>query len=190
MKRRDRQRWAAARTLPQLGELVALWLEGKIPSQPGYQPNCGPDPETLPLMPTLAAINRAGFVTCSSQPGFDGPGFDGAHWQQRAAVEGFVTEEAGRLCELVSAQPELGLRVHLVANETDYIGEPVTRREGEPYTWFGHRLDHGAVADLYDVCSREMVTLLYAAVQVTVFDREWGRDSVLWPVLQEFADTA
>lgn len=39
----DLTAWRQARSLPELGELTALWLEGAITSQPGYAPGYGPD---------------------------------------------------------------------------------------------------------------------------------------------------
>ncbi|GGZ19658.1 DUF6919 domain-containing protein [Streptomyces nitrosporeus] len=35
MSRADRRRWRSARTVADLGELMALWLEGEIASRPG-----------------------------------------------------------------------------------------------------------------------------------------------------------
>ncbi len=58
----DRQAWAAARDLADADRLTALWLEGAIWSRPAYAPNFGPDPETEPLIATLAAANRAGYL--------------------------------------------------------------------------------------------------------------------------------
>ena len=75
MRRTDRKRWASARTPADVGELTAQWLEGRIASQPGYAPGCGPDPETADLTGVLAACNRAGFITDTSQPGESGPGY-------------------------------------------------------------------------------------------------------------------
>jgi len=92
MSRSDRRRWRSARTVSDLGELMALWLEGKIASRPGYQPRYGPEDETAHLVPTLAALCRAGYVTTQSQPGLVGTGTDGLWWEQRAAVELVVTD--------------------------------------------------------------------------------------------------
>src|SRR6266496_4268047 len=39
----DAARWRAARTLADLGELTAQWLEGKIASIPAVVPGCGPE---------------------------------------------------------------------------------------------------------------------------------------------------
>lgn len=60
--------WRDARTLADLGELTARWLEGTVGSVPGTVPGCGPDEETGPLVAVLATANRAGFVT-SAGPG-------------------------------------------------------------------------------------------------------------------------
>ncbi|WP_157881130.1 DUF6919 domain-containing protein [Streptomyces griseoruber] len=68
----DRRRWRSAHTVADLGELMALWLEGELRSWPGYMPGCGPDEETTHLIPSLAALNRAGFLTIASQPGETG----------------------------------------------------------------------------------------------------------------------
>ncbi|MDQ3275031.1 MAG: hypothetical protein M3Q39_08390 [Actinomycetota bacterium] len=91
MSRADADAWYRARSLADLGELTARWLEGGIGSRPGYQPRCGPDVETRRLIPTLAALNRGGYLTNSSQPG-EAPtvGYDGRLWSQRAAVSGFT----------------------------------------------------------------------------------------------------
>lgn len=65
MNRADRQRWASARDLADLGELTALWCTGDIGETPGH---CGgPDAETRPYLRILAAANRRGFVTENSQ---------------------------------------------------------------------------------------------------------------------------
>src|ERR1700678_2550864 len=107
MSHADREAWASARTLADLGELTAQWLEGGIISQPGYAPGCGPDEETVPLIPILATLNRAGFVTSGSQPGDAGYGSEGTGWQQRAAVEGFA--DAALLVRLSDAAYDAGL---------------------------------------------------------------------------------
>jgi hypothetical protein len=70
MPRATRQRWQEASTLRELGELTALWLEGKLDSQPGYVPRVGPDKETTELVAVLARLNRIGYLTDSSQPGW------------------------------------------------------------------------------------------------------------------------
>src|SRR5690242_948094 len=95
---RNRQGWACARTLADLGQLTARWLEGDLATVPGY--GCRPAAETALLVPVLAAVNRAGYVTAGSQPGHAGPGYDRARWEQRAAVEGLAAPPlAARIAE-------------------------------------------------------------------------------------------
>jgi hypothetical protein len=79
-------RWHAGRTIADLGELTAQWLEGSIASGPWYGGR--PEDETTPLIPVLAAVNRAGFVTDFSQPGEK---LDEDGCAQRASVGGFTT---------------------------------------------------------------------------------------------------
>jgi len=206
MSKADREKWAAARTLADLGELTAQWLEGRIASQPSYYG--GPDSETAPLVPVLAKLNRAGFVTSGSQPAFNGAGYDGAHWKQRAAVEAY-------------ADPPLALRVLRVAQETGLIivawppsslprwryrydrAVAVTRTDGcDPacptrhadgcdYTWFGTQVPRRHLRSRhigYGICHRDAVKALCGAWQVTVYDPEWGRGDLLWHVLAQALD--
>lgn len=189
MSAADRAAWGSARTLAELGELTARWLEGGLASQPGY---CGPsDIEDPALVPMLAKLNRAGFMTTGSQIGEDGPGYDGAHWQQRATVEGFATQDValeiiGTLAptELVtisygpSSLPRWRYRYgHAMV---------VTRRGDHDYTRFGVQLPRRHIRDPwlgYGICHQDAVTALCNAWQVTVIDLEWGRPDVLWRVL-------
>lgn len=191
MRTRDRKRWQAASTLPELGELVARWLEGTIPSQPGWQPNHGPDEETADLVPALAAACRAGYVTYSSQPGFAGLGFDGAFWRQWAAVEGFIGyDDCVRLYEIIREVPGLAC----VAIMPSYAGTgsyriPVSTREREVTCSFGGGLTRAEIEELYgEDCSADMVGQLQRALQLTIVDTEFNRDSVLWPALERFAE--
>ena len=198
--------WRAARTLADLGELTARWLEGTIPSQPGYEANHGPDPETLPLVPVLARLNRAGFVTSGSQPGFDGKGCDGAHWKQRAAVEAYCSGETlDRLrsaCRIdgwpllivQKAPPRRYSYDRAVAvTRTDGCDPacPTRHPDGCDYTWFGTVVPRRHIRDPhvgYGICHRDAVNALCSAWQVTVIDPEWGRTDLLWDVLGKVAD--
>jgi hypothetical protein len=198
VKRSDRKQWRAARTLADLGELTARWLEGDLRSQPGYMPNCGPDDETTRLVGTLATACRSGFLTEVSQPGKPlRAGYDGAMWQQRAAVSGFVADEE-LLDRIFDAADAAGLEViaHPPADGSDgWTPEPlegryaVTTRDGRPFTGFGGFLDESEIAERYDACHPEALRAVAAAWQVTVIDPVWGRDGALWPLLDDlFAD--
>jgi len=187
--RNDLAAWREARTLAHLGELTAQWLEGTIASQPGY---CGPsDIEDPAMVPVLARLNRAGFVTIGSQAGESGPGHGGARWEQCAAVEGFAdTRLAFRLA---GAAGDAGLDyvlhdpVNLPRWRYRYHGAViVTRRNGHPYTSFGCQLPRRHIRDPhvgYGACRQDAVRALCGAWQVTLIDPEWGRSGVLWDVL-------
>lgn len=190
MNRADRRLWTSARTLADLGELTAQWLEGVIAAVPGY---CGgPAEETASLVPVLAAANRAGFVTDSSQPGGSGPG-----WQQRAAVQGFADDATlERLREACTGHPEIYAIVNRAPRWFIRSGTatPVTRCSGRDVTRFGARLSCGHLSDAwtgYGECSDDAVQAVCDAWQVTLVDTEWGReDSPLWAALERFAGAA
>ena len=182
MPRQDRRRWRTARTLADLGELTAQWLEGRISSRPGYEPCCGPEDETAHLVPVLAAANRAGYVTACSQPGSDE-----SVWRQRAGVEGLADQETAT--SLVDAMGDLVVVAVPVRHwwRRNRHRIPVTTREGKPSTWFGMHLTRGQLAHEFDVCHPAAISALARAWQVTVIDPVWGRDDVLWPRLSRWA---
>ena len=94
----DAADWPATRTLADLGELPALFLKGQIQQTP--TDGGPPDPETAPLIPVLAACNRAGFITHMSQPGIM-PNRHGS--AQRADVSGYASSETfARLTTVVA----------------------------------------------------------------------------------------
>jgi hypothetical protein len=187
----DLAAWQSARTLADLGDLTARWIEGGLASQPGY---CGSsdvdDPERL--VPLLARLNRAGFVTTGSQEAFNGTGYDGAHWQQRATVEGFATGVA--LMRFSDAAHDAGLlavaydppsRFRWRYGYRDSVA--VTTREGRYRTGFGVQLPRRHIRDGwigYGMCHRDAVKALCGAWQLTLIDPEWGRPDVLWETLE------
>jgi hypothetical protein len=183
--------WADAHTLTDLGELTARWLEGNLPAgHPNYGlpgEAVGPDPETEPLVPTLAAANRAKFVTITSQPGEpDETGYDGAWWQMRAAVEGFTDlATLTRLDQAVQGHPDLLLIGHRSWSKRPSSGVPVTLRAGLAYTSFGWRMTKRYLRFAYSGCHRDALAALYGAWQVTLIDLVWSRDTKLWPLLTD-----
>jgi hypothetical protein len=191
MSASDRSAWQAARTLADLGELTAQWLEGGITSIPGY---CGrPDEETEALIPALARLNRAGFVTDTSQPGLIEHGGSGTMLEQRAAVQGYAglrlisrlakaAGEAGMLTILFSPAELPRWRYRYGQSVT------VTRVNGRRFTGFGVQLPRRHIRDGwigYGICHPDATAALCSAWQVTVADPEWGRPDVLWRVLEQ-----
>lgn len=184
MRRKDRAQWQTARTLGELGELTARWLEGDLASQPGYQANCGPERETLELIPTLARLNRAGFLTDCSQPGEQPTiGLDGAIWRQRAAVTGFASPPLAE--RLAHAARDAGFIVHSTTAGREKLEDriAVTTRDGQIVTGFGGRRSRRDLAFQYQECSRAAIRAVCDAMQVTIVDPRWGRNAALWPLL-------
>lgn len=189
VSRAERREWHRARNLADLGQVTARWLEGEIKYHPnGYDE--GPGEETTNLIPALAALNRAGFVTDGSQPGI-GPeiGYDGQEWWQRAAVSGFADREAADRLEAACAGTDLiFIRYQGARWRCDFrSAEPVTSSNGDVtsgawyvHTSFGTRLSRSAVKLSFD---GYLHNELCAAEQVTVIDPQWGRNDHLWPIV-------
>lgn len=182
----DRALWASARTFADLGELMARWLEGGIRSRPAYTPGAGPDEETGELIPLLAAVNRAGFLTDNSQPGDDGPGYDGRRWQQRAAVEGFITDHT-LLNRVLKKTRRAGLLavVHHGARRAARNGETVTWRGDDPHTAFGCYLHRRDVMHAWQGISHDALAELVNARQVALIEPQPGPSTRLWDTLTD-----
>lgn len=179
-------RWLSARTLIDLGELTAQWLEGRL----SYNPTYGdPAPETSELIPVLAAVNRAGFVTHQSQPGEPRDEHGSA---QRANVSGYCSPEAfARLMAAASGADLIITAARALDNSPQRDFGPffcITLDEGDEYTWDGLASSRSVLDDSYGMdCHPVAVDDLFAAWQVTLIDPVWGRNDVLWPVLEAFS---
>lgn len=174
--------WRDARSIADLGQAMVLWLEGSIPSWPGYAAGYGPDEETKHLIPTLVALNRAGFVTTNSQPGFDGRGFDGARWRQRAWVEGIIDCRGPLLDRLVQAGEQAGMTV--VRGRRASRPVVLTDRNGEPAAAIGSRYPRNQLArEWHGVGRHAMRALRDHGTHIALVDPVWGRDDQLWPLL-------
>jgi hypothetical protein len=185
----DLARWRGARSLEDLGELTARWLEGGIEQTPTHL--APPDTETAALIPVLAAANRAGFVTHQSQPGV--PACDGC--AQRASVSGYAAPPT--FARLMAAASDADLMITaaraLDAGDDRSYGpfHAITIDDGEEFTWDGIALSRADLDYSYGYeCHPSVVDELFAAWQVTLIDPVWGRNDVLWPVLQAFAIAA
>jgi predicted kinase len=185
MSRTDRARWRAARSIADLAELTALWLEGRIASHPGVMPTCGPDEETAHLVPVLALANRAGYLTDNSQPGIAETGFDGRWWAQRAAVTGWVRRDHAGIDlvnRITGPAHAAGL---IVCADSHRDGVTVTSVDGHDYTTFGALLGKRDLRTLWPahLIHRDLFRQLQGAIHLTVIDPEWGRDDRPWEVL-------
>lgn len=173
----DREDWLAASSLQDLAEQTARWLEGASTYLPTYGAP-GPDPETAPLAFALAAMNRLGLMTDTSQPGV--PLVDGSG--QRAGLMGWCSEV---VADRVAAGA-LGTDLVVMVGAPGAVGAQVvvTIGDGAEFTWFGAGEDPDGIAGLWgeDLSPKALAALLDAWT-VTVIDPVWGRNTLLWPTV-------
>jgi hypothetical protein len=162
--------WNRARSYPDLCECAARFVEGRSHSFPGWGAQ-ELDAESVPLVPTLARLCRAGLLTTASQPGRRA---DASGYEQRAFVAGFLS--ATMLAELFEVAPTLrraGPRA--VALSRDARGARVIGR-GDTHTHeralFSECIGSSALQEL-DGC-----------LHVTIYDPIWGREDWLWQQLE------
>lgn len=179
-------KWSEARTLADAGILTADWLEGRLE---GDHPNGydRPDEETLPLVPTLAAINRAGFLTLNSQPACREV-VDGEVWEELAWVDGLVDDERllGRLA-LEAWRFDLHVVVHCGPGRDFGLAYPVTSVDGVPVTWVGGRVGYDDVAFVFEGCHGDVVKAAVCAWQVTLVDSNVFGGGRLWRLLDSLS---
>ncbi len=175
-------RWRSARTLTDLGELTAQFLEGKLAQTPSHRGP--PDPETNDLISLLAAVNRADFVT--------------RHWQaaelpadgreQRAAVSGFADDETFTRLMTSAAGADLIISAARAAEDDGGPMYCITREYDRENTWDGGARSCQSLRDDHaGSCHPDAVDALIRAWQITLIDPQWGRNDHLWPVLDRFA---
>lgn len=191
--RAEHRIWSRADSVEALGEATADWLEGRLSYQPGGYDE--PDPETVELIPALAALNRSGLVTIGSQPGL-GPirGYDGHWWWQRAAVDGFASREtAERLREDANSKGLIVVQ-HDQAKLFCSYRDAVDCTRGSPYCWpepiegrswvhtvFGTRLSYRDIETYFAGYTRAQM-VLYRTPQLAIVDPVWGRNT-MWEAL-------
>jgi len=171
------ERWLTARTLEDLGELTAQWLEGRITFLPTYAVDT-PAAETEGLIAHLAAFNRAGYLTTESQPGVPFDGHDG----QRAFVSGFAGEATVDAVEAAI----LGTRLIALVTPTGRDNPfhiPVTVMEEAPCSFIGPAYSRNDLVAYYTPSCPLAVPALLNAQQLEVFDPEWGDNHLLWDTL-------
>lgn len=182
--------WRDARSIGELGGAMAGWLEGRIATHPGC--SAGPDDETLPLVPVLARLNRRGYVTTVSQPGSLGMSADGRPWEQRACVEGYIAAGDPLLLRIVRTARAAGLIVTAHGSGRAVgprKGLTVSRWGSESCTGVGGR--YGRLrrrSELPWIGHRARRQLAREGAVLAVVDPVWGRDDVLWSVLDEAMD--
>jgi hypothetical protein len=166
--------WLEAKTLDELGELTARWIEGTLPYYPFYGDTT--DPETVPLQDKLVYFNRNGLITTFSQPAepLDEEGF-----AQRACVEGYAREELAKRLAAIGLYTDLLVLIY-PADVTWGYQIPITLSEFQPFTWCGSNEGQHELNSLKECLSEGAINSLALAWKVIVIDLQWGREDYLW----------
>jgi len=182
--RADSDRWRSARTLADLAKLTVAWLNGEIQETPSHL--APPMPETVSPDPCPDSCQPRWFRTTQSQPG---EALDDLGSAQRANVSGFAsTDTFARLMAAV-ADADLIITAARAAPYDDlapFIA--ITLDDGEEFTWDGGADSRESIEHGYGHDCPDAVDALCRAWQVTLIDPEWGRNDLLWPLLERFAD--
>lgn len=178
MKDLNDELWKNAKTLSEIGELTARWVEGTLPSHPYYDGN--PDKETESIQKYLINFNLNGLITTFSQPA---ESLNEKGYAQRAALEGFAEENTAKNIAALGLYTDLLMLVYPPGIKWGYQ-IPITLEEFRPFTWVGH--SGGFEEDLgpfTEYCSKEVMEVLMTAWKVVVIDLQWGREDHLWQLV-------
>ncbi|HLO99815.1 MAG TPA: hypothetical protein VK171_14570 [Fimbriimonas sp.] len=170
--------WKSAKSFEDLCELGAQWCERKFENSLTYGE---PDPETEPLIPILAQMNRAGFFTTFSQPGAGSIESGNA---QRAAVHGHASEELARRLYCVGLETGLLVLAYPPGYDSD-VQIPVTVDGFQPFCWHGMTDDQSEREGYRNQLTRDAYYSLLTSWQVVLIDTEWGREDLLWKCIAE-----
>jgi hypothetical protein len=179
-----RERWRRARTLDDLCRLGAEFVDGRIDFFPGWgSPTL--DEESDAIAAHLARFQRAGFLTVASQPGgARAATADSASVLQRAFVCGFASERAARALASSCASPALSIALFDHAGGS---GEraPVTLVGGVARVFAGYAAFAEELECFAGRVSDDALRALRSSTYVSAIDLEWGRNSELWPFLDQ-----
>ena len=178
-----RERWRTARTFAQLCTLGADFVSGESPVFPGWMADAV-DAETDPYVPLLVAANRAGFLTCASQPGLGPvPDHDGLAKRQRAFVCGFAERPLAARLEGLHGQGGLWVAGY-ETREGDGPRLALGLRGATPYLHGGYGAGPEELPLFDDALDRRALDALARTRWVWLIDLAWGRDDVLWDALR------
>jgi len=173
------QRWLDAKTLDDIGELTAQYIEGGLSFHPLH--GNGIDEETIRIKDRLTFFNRNGFVTTQSQPAV--PLSEDGH-AQRACVEGWASIELAK--QLATLGLHTDLLVFVCPAFEDYgCRIPVTLEEFRPYTWFGFNNGAANLEEIEEKFSEGAKWMFCLTWVVTIIDLQWGREYYLWDNVYE-----
>ena len=173
--------WQEAMTFADLCNLTAQFISGDISFIPSYG-GSGVDEETDPIVPQLVKLNKHGFMTVDSQPGY----LD-EDWGQRACVDGFALKETALKIAALTLYTDLYIGVF----EPGYDGGaiiPVIIRDFQPHGWAGSA-GFEEIEFYKEVCNKRAIQALSQAWYISAIDLKWGRKNHLWKELTKVFDS-
>lgn len=195
MNRRTLRTWLAARTLGDIGELMARWITGELDARPGYDGET--DIDTGELTQLCVDLCRAGFVTVGSQSAYP---IDGLY-DARAFIDGFATPA---VVERLRAACR-GTSIHVyespvptsraLRRASDTLPAVVQRSNDVVHLAVAYPLTRGDLRLMWSTVSWHELWYVksvshagYEAIKrsrfVTVVDTEWNSDEVLISTLR------
>ena len=169
--------WRDAKTLNEIGELTARWIEGSLPFHPCYGDSS--DEETETIQSQLINFNRNGFITTFSQPA---EAWDEEGSAQRAAVEGFAEEVTAKRIAALGLHTDLLVLIYPPEVQWGYQ-IPISVRNFHPYTWLGSNVGFEDFDCFQEFCSAETMEIFKKLWKVVVIDLQWGREDHLWQLV-------
>ena len=164
-----RSSWKRAQSFGELCELAVRFVEGRERSFPGWGA-AELDAESEPLVPALAALNRAGYLTLASQPGTLA-GVDGC--EQRAFASGFCSAAGARALRRLDARCfRRGSRARAPV--------AVSRRGGRARVYAGHNAFESELELFAGAVGARALSELERGVYWSIWDPVWGREEWLW----------
>jgi len=164
-----RSNWERARSFADLCELAARFVEGRERRFPGWGA-ARLDAESEPLVPVLAQLNRAGFLTLASQPGTL-RGVDGC--EQRAFASGF--------CRAADARALRAPRLRRFRRGARGLaGVAVARKAGRARVLAGENAFESELELFAGAVGGRALAELERCVYWSAWDPVWGRGEVLW----------
>ena len=161
--------WKRAQSFAELCELGARFVEGRESSFPGWGA-AALDGESEPLVPALAALNRAGCLTLASQPGTL-RGVDGC--EQRAFASGFCRASQARRLRALGARC-------FARGARGRAGVAVARKAGRARVLAGHNAFESELELFAGAVGARALAELERGVYWSIWDPVWGREEWLW----------
>lgn len=170
--------WEDAVTFQDLVTVNIRFVQGELLRSPTYGGPVGS--ETGEIVEALVILNQRGLLTTGSQPAVS----DG-HYQQRAWVEGFASEEVAQRLDEKQLCSDIIVRTFGPWDECFCPQIPITQRDGSARTWAGSGAGSSdEKLEIWSVtCRPEAIAALRTSWYVVAIDPSWGRKEYLWRTL-------